>query len=165
MSEMRIYVGTYAKYNAGSIEGKWLDIDDYADKDAFYEACAELHADEDDPEFMFQDWEGIPKGMVSECSVDEGVWELAEAYDDHGEDAVKAYLYLFDGWNEDDFNERYHGEHSSWRDMAEELLEGTGELNEIPERLRYYFDYDAYARDMRLGGDMCEQDGHFFWNH
>jgi hypothetical protein len=26
----RIYVGTYAKYNAGSIAGAWLDLDDYA---------------------------------------------------------------------------------------------------------------------------------------
>ena len=26
----RIYVGTYAKYNAGSIAGQWLDLEDYA---------------------------------------------------------------------------------------------------------------------------------------
>ena len=39
----RIYVGTYAKYNAGSIKGAWLDLEDYADRDAFLEACRELH--------------------------------------------------------------------------------------------------------------------------
>jgi len=50
----RIYVGTYAKYNAGSIKGAWLDLEDYSDRDAFLEACRELHKDEQDPEFMFQ---------------------------------------------------------------------------------------------------------------
>jgi antirestriction protein len=53
----------------------------------------------------------------------------------------------------------------SWAKMAEELLDSTGALDAIPENLRYYFDYDAYARDIRLGGDMCEHDGYFFWNH
>ena len=46
LSEARIYVGTYAKYNDGSIEGKWFDLSDFSDKDEFYEACKELHADE-----------------------------------------------------------------------------------------------------------------------
>ena len=35
MTEYRVYVGTYAKYNGGSLEGKWLDLEDYADKDEF----------------------------------------------------------------------------------------------------------------------------------
>lgn len=56
-SKASVYVGTYAKYNAGSIYGDWLMLSDYADIEDFYEACRELHADEEDPEFMFQDWE------------------------------------------------------------------------------------------------------------
>ena len=46
LSESKIYVGTYAKYNDGSIFGKWLTLSDYADKEEFYEACKELHKDE-----------------------------------------------------------------------------------------------------------------------
>ena len=42
----RIYCGTYGKYNAGSIAGAWLDLDDYDDADAFYTACRQLHDDE-----------------------------------------------------------------------------------------------------------------------
>ena len=38
----RIYVGTYAKYNNGSIAGAWLNLDDYSDKDAFLAACRKL---------------------------------------------------------------------------------------------------------------------------
>ena len=55
--EFRIYVGTYAKYNDGSFFGKWMDLSDYIDLNDLYEACLELHQDEEHPELMFQDWE------------------------------------------------------------------------------------------------------------
>ena len=57
LSEARVYVGTYGKYNNGSLFGAWLDLSDYSDKEDFYEACRELHKDEEDAEYMFQDWE------------------------------------------------------------------------------------------------------------
>lgn len=59
-------IGTYAKYNNGSIFGKWFDLSDFTDKDDFMTACAELHKDEEDPEFMFQDWENIPDDLICE---------------------------------------------------------------------------------------------------
>ena len=162
---MRIYVGTYAKYNDGNLFGKWLDLEDYTDRDDFYKACAELHADEEDPEFMFQDWEGIMSNMINESYVSPECWSLLDAYEKYDEDAVNAYCYCFGEWNENDFNERYRGKYDSWEHMAEELLEDTGELNRIPESLRYYFDYEKYANDLRIGGDFIEQDGYYFWNH
>ena len=161
---MRIYVGTYAKYNDGNLFGKWLDLEAYVDRNEFYEACAELHADEEDPEFMFQDWEGIPSGMVSECSVDTECWTLLDAYEKYDEDAVNAYCYCFGEWNENDFNDRYRGEYDSWEHMAEELLEEIGQLEEIPDWARRYFDYEKYANDLRIGGDFTEHDGYYFSN-
>ena len=47
LSEASVYVGTYGKYNNGSLFGAWLDLSDYADKEEFYEACRELHKDEE----------------------------------------------------------------------------------------------------------------------
>jgi hypothetical protein len=93
----------------------------------------------------------------------EGFKECFEASGD--EDAKAAYLECFDDWDSQQFEDRFHGEFKSWEDMAAEYLEATGELQQIPENLRNYFDYEAYARDLRLGGDMCEHNGYFFWNH
>ncbi len=162
---MQIYVGTYAKYNNGNLFGKWLDLEDYTDRDEFYEACAELHADEEDPEFMFQDWECVPDGMISEVHVSAVCWTLLDVYEKYDEDAVNAYCYCFGEWDENDFKERYRGEYDSWEHMAEELLEETGELDQIPERLRHYFNYEKYANDLCIGGDFTEHDGYYFWNH
>lgn len=75
LSGARVYVGTYAKYNSGSLNGKWLTLSDYKDRSEFYAACRELHKDETDPEFMFQDWEGVPSWMIGESHIDAEVWE------------------------------------------------------------------------------------------
>ena len=37
--------------------------------------------------------------------------------------------------------------------FAEDLLEQTGQLSEIPAWAKNYFDFESYARDLRLGGD------------
>lgn len=41
-------------------------------------------------------------------------------------------------------------------EYAEDYVESTGLLREVPESLRYYFDMDAFARDLRIGGDVTE---------
>ncbi|KPP83031.1 MAG: antirestriction protein [Oceanicaulis sp. HLUCCA04] len=41
-------------------------------------------------------------------------------------------------------------------EYAESYIEDTGLLNGMPENLRYYFDTEAFARDMVLGGDITE---------
>ena len=79
LSEARIYVGTYAKYNEGSIFGKWMDLSDYSDIAEFYDTCRKLHGDETDPELMFQDWENIPSALIGESWLVENIFEVIEA--------------------------------------------------------------------------------------
>lgn len=63
--ETKCYVGTYAKYNNGSIDGKWLNLAEFATFSDFLAACKKVHKDESDPEFMIQDWESLPDGFPS----------------------------------------------------------------------------------------------------
>ena len=42
------------------------------------------------------------------------------------------------------------------KDYAEQLVDECGNLEGLPENLRYYFDYDAFARDMVLNGEIAE---------
>ena len=60
-TEPRIYVGTYAKYNNGSLRGAWFTLSDFADRDDFIEAATAFHNDESDPEIMYQDFSGFPE--------------------------------------------------------------------------------------------------------
>lgn len=92
LSEARVYVGTYNKYNSGSLFGKWLDLSDYSDKDEFLEACADLHKDEQDPEYMFQDYENIPETLFSESSLSEKFFELRDATENMDETVQEAFF-------------------------------------------------------------------------
>ena len=59
-----IYCGTYGKYSGEKgICGLWIDLTTFYDYDDFVNFCNAIHADEDDPELMFQDYE------VSHCSM------------------------------------------------------------------------------------------------
>jgi len=159
----KVYCSTYNKYNAGSIKGKWLDLEDYNDKEEFMKACQELHADEDDPEIMLQDHEGVPSQFIGESWIDEKFWDYLNS--DIDDEVKEAYMALFDEWNEDQCNERYEGKYRSDEDYAEHLSEDIGMLESIPENLRFYFDFKAYARDMSYNGDFKEENGHYFSNH
>lgn len=92
---MKLYVGTYAKYNRGSIAGKWLDLDKFKNGEEFLAACRKLHKDERDPELMFQDVETDPgadwqEGLYSESSIPWDYWKLkAEAEAEAARDADK----------------------------------------------------------------------------
>lgn len=44
---------------------------------------------------------------------------------------------------------------SSLRDAAEELFDECW-LHEVPENIRFYIDYDKFARDCEIGGDLVE---------
>lgn len=41
-------------------------------------------------------------------------------------------------------------------EYAEDYVGSTGLLDQLPESLRYYFDVEAFARDMGLGGEVTE---------
>lgn len=140
---MRIYVGTYAKYNSGSIAGDWLDLDNYSDKGDFYEACAELHDDEEDPEFMFQDWENIPDGMVSESHIDGEAFDLA-AMDNDDLEMFKAYRSDVDqSGTFEQARDAYRGKYDSEKDFAEEY---SIECGDIPDDhpMFCYIDFEHY---------------------
>jgi antirestriction protein len=154
MTTARIYVGTYAKYNNGSIGGKWLDLEDYADRDAFLDACRELHKDEADPELMFQDFEGFPRSYYSESSVPEELWDWL-ALDEDDRELLAVYQdNVRDDGDIDDAREAFMGKYNSAADWAENWLEDTGGLECVPEHLRNYIDYNAYARDAQYGGGV-----------
>ncbi|WP_286856624.1 MULTISPECIES: antirestriction protein ArdA [Sphingobacterium] len=171
ITQASIYVGTYAKYNDGSIFGKWLKLSDYADRGEFYEACAELHSDEEDPEFMFQDYEHIPKGLIGESWLCENTFEVLEALGNLDDNDLEAFLIWCDNDHKDfsksdidelisDFKDDYVAHYDSEEDFARELVEGRSDLSDFAKE---YFDYEAYARDL-FCGSYWSQDGHVFYN-
>lgn len=145
-----VYVGTYYKYNSGSIQGEWLKLDAYCNKAKFYEACRKLHADERDPEFMFQDFEGFPKSYYGESWIDSELWDWLELSEDEQE-IVTAYRDFID--DKATFEEALEALCGVYKDRSDWAYEWLNEMGEsVPEHLQGYIDYDAFARDAECGG-------------
>ena len=159
--ETKVYVGTYAKYNNGSISGEWLTLSNYVDAEDFLIACQELHQDEHDPEFMFQDIDGEHFGMITESSIDDDLWELINTLDDDEAEIYSAYRKNFDGsWNA--CQDAYSGKHDSDEDFAEDMAEQCGDLERSPSWPYTCIDWEWAARELMY--DYIEENGHYFRN-
>ena len=154
-----VYVGTYQKYNNGSIQGAWVDLTKFSDEDKFLDYCKELHKDEEDPELMYQDFEEFPKRYYSESYINSDLWEWL-ALDDNEKDILEAYLECFgyDGTIEDAMK-AYQGKYTNDIDFTMDLLESCGD---IPQDLPSYvhIDWEGTARDIMM--DYSSANGFYF---
>lgn len=159
-----IYCGTYGKYNEGSLFGAWLDLRTFDSYDEFIEVCNQLHADEEDPELMFQDYQCFPEQWYSESYMDEATFDKIKAYIDMEDDRKKAYNAYVSATGNDsisDFEEDYEGEYDSEEEFAEYIVKECYDLDKIMGNLAFYFDYKAFARDLFIS-DYIFEDGYVF---
>jgi len=172
IEEAAVYVGTYGKYNDGSLFGKWLKLSDYSDVEEFYAACRELHKDEPDPEFMFQDYENIPEGLISECSISEQVFTVLQILSEMDNSEREPFMI----WCNNDhidlgkediddlltrFKDDYIGMYNDEEAFARELIDEREDLNDFAKQ---FFDYEAYANDL-FSSDYWFDDGHVFYKN
>ena len=161
-----VYVGTYHKYNCGSIFGMWLDLTTFADYDEFCAVCRFLHRDEADPELMCQDYENFPEIWYSEDIMSEDMFDLIQEFAELDEDEREAYEAFLDvrcdsRISVEDFRDAYQGEWDSEEDFARHIVEECGMLDNLPESVKDYFDFERYADDL-FRYDYDFQDGYVF---
>lgn len=165
----RIYVTTYRKLNNGNPNGQWFDLENFTDRDDFIEACLALHNDEIEPEFLFSDFEDIPNEWVSDCDVDDAVWDWLELNQDDRELLAMYREHINPDGDIDGAREAFLGKFRNLEDWAVDYWEQTGMYAGLPEYARYYIDYAQWGKDARLGGDVTEveEDGwsYVFSNH
>ena len=89
-----IYCGTYAKYNNGSIYGRWIDLTLVNSKDELYEICLAIHSDENDPELMFQDFQCIDDSLIGESFISDDYFQLRDIINKINEMDTKELIYL-----------------------------------------------------------------------
>lgn len=165
---IRIYVGTYSKYNNGSLHGKWISLP--MSEEELKKELAYVAQGEDDPEFMIQDYEtDIPGLRISEYSsindLNEKASMVGEIMDDEASrNALEAYLdkgYSFEeaieAVNEGDWSyERADSE----TDLAYAIIDSLGGFENTlsKEQMDYYFDFEALGRDLRIEGAYNDEE-------
>ena len=158
----RIYVSTYAKYNDGSLEGEWVDLTDFDTYEDFVDYCSELHKDENDPEFMVQDFENFPKKWYHESGLpsEDEFNKINEYYlmSDIEKSAYEAFIDCTDNEDIDDFHEAYQGQFESASDFAYDLVDSLGWDGIGSNAIDMYFDYDAFGRDIMMDYHIGDED-------
>lgn len=146
-----LYVGTYGKYNNGSIAGAWVDLSTFSDGEEFFKFCKALHSDERDPEFMFQDYQNFPSSLYRESMGIADVEKIIDLFSDYSADEIEI---IGEYWEESDKHAEpqdildslvYTGDFDDYaNEMADELI---GDNDSILAR---YFNYSAFARDLKF---------------
>ena len=118
-------------------------------------------------ESFISDYETDINGLsISEYASLDDLNELAEELSNLDEYELEAFGAMLDaGLDTDealqkvqDNEYRLYDGCYSMAEVAERYCEETGILSSIPEELRYYFDFEAYGRDMDIRGHFIETD-------
>ena len=171
----QVYCGTYGKYAGGSIAGKWIDLTTFfgkpkrqaghSDFDEFITFCKAIHADEEDPELMFQDFECFPREWYSESCMDEDDFEHIQEYwkmvEEHGSEVIEAFLDCYDADQLEHFDDMYLGQYDDEEDYARQYVAECYDLDKMMGDLANYFDYEALGRDL-FSYDLQISDGYVF---
>ena len=160
-----VYCGTYGKYNDSDISGMWLDLTQFCDYEEFMDICRQLHIDEEDPEFMFQDFDSFPAELYSESCMDEYTFYKIQKYaylSDTMKEAMDDYLELGMDFDMDNFNEAYQGQWDSEEDFARYLIDELYDIEHMMGHLSNYFDYASYADDIFNSEYSFGSNGHVF---
>lgn len=149
-----LYCGTYGKYNSGNFSGMWVDLSTFDSYEDFINFCCAIHADEGDPELMFQDGENIPDSLCCESMGEEEfnkILKYCELCDDYGVEAVEDFLEFYSPEDLDNMHDAYVGVYESREDFAREIVNERYDIDKMMGDLSYYFNYEALTRDLFLG--------------
>jgi len=166
----RAWVGCLGCYNGGMLNGIWLEgleATTYGEHLKSYEKngvtfCALCHSDE----FWVFDHENYGGLLKGECSPNEAqeIAEKIESVPEYDREAFLEYCEHVGGSPDfSNYEDAYMGHYDSQEAFAQELLEGTGQLDS-DSILSRYFDLEAYTRDLFYDYFMTDS-GHVFSNY
>lgn len=172
----RIHVQNYATYNAGNLDGRWYDMDDYDDLEAL-EAAVKANNRPNAEEFFIADSEGYPAGLITEYTHYRQAFELAEELEGVADHLVLEALY--DAFGVGYFDtladaiealERHQGTAEDEKSFAEEYAalsgfdQGTFPEGSPAKYIDWQWYWDGQLRFSFVTGNDSEGNLHFFTN-
>lgn len=149
-----LYCGTYGKYNSGNLSGIWVDVSTFDSYEDFENFCLAIHADESEPELMYQDYENMPDSLYHESMGEKEfnkIAEYCELCDEYSVEAVDDFLEWDSTEDLDNMHDAYVGVYDSREDFAREIVSDCYDIENIMGNLACYFDYEEFARDLFMG--------------
>lgn len=166
---MRIYAACLASYNNGVLHGRWIDAS--ADVDAMQEEVSAMLRESRFPnvtvthpdtgaevpsaeEWAIHDYEDLPS-CFGEYAGLTAIAEFVELCEEHSLEAADLAAIVSNfgtlAYAKEELEGRFAGIYDSFKSYAEEVADEMLRAHDIKEDspLSQYFDYDAYARDLK----------------
>lgn len=150
---LKIYLTNLGKYNEGYLVGEWVTLP--VDDDELEEVKKRIGINEYYEEWFITDYESDIDGVeVNEYSDIEELNEIAEMLeelDDADIEVIGALMsegYSFDEAIDKKDDVIIFVDCEDMEDVARKYIEETGMLDDVPEHLANYFNYESFGRDM-----------------
>lgn len=172
------YITNLGKYNEGVLSYKLISFP--IDDDELNEALKEIgcmYTDEEGEEhntlyeeFFFSDWDcALPFELGEYPSILEinDIAERVEALETHEQDVLEVIMEEYTSNVEDALQIVEDGNYTTWdgccsmADVAEAMANEYGYLNDIPNNLQYYIDFERWGRDIDIEGTFLNGNGFF----
>ena len=152
--ELILYRAPLSDNIGGRLHGVWIDCAGKDEAEIFAEikAMLSLSSEEIAEEYAIHDYEGFGGLKISEYAGVVQIVAFAALIETHGE-AITHFISHFGMSKEgaaEAFESSYCGHHESFREFSDDLFDEVY-AHDIPEGLRCYIDYAAFARDLEIG--------------
>ena len=158
---LKIYLTNLGKYNEGYLIGEWVELP--VSDEELEEVKKRIGINKYYEEWFITDYESDIDGVeVNEYSNIDTLNELAEKLEELSNDEWKLDIVsacMSEGYSLDDSIEKIDDcyiwfDCSDMEDVARQYVETCGLLDEIPEHLQNYFDFESFGRDMSFEGQF-----------
>ena len=151
-----IYVADLADYNAGILRGLWIAIYGDSTVDEIEDQIQAMLSLKGHEEWEIHDYENLPEN-AQDLDI-EGIIKIAGLIETHGYELTVAFLEHFDVDDIDRFDDYFIGVYQDLEGYAYEEVNACVDLEKALGSLAYYFNYEAYARDLVMGGELYSAD-------
>ena len=167
--KIKAFVTNLGLYNESQLVGEWVTFP--IDEDEQEELFKRIGIDEEHEEYFMTDYESELDlfHMFGEYVSIEKLNELAEeveSLDSYEEEIIEALIseggYSFEQAMSAKDDVIVYSGCSDMTEVAEQYANETGLLDSIPENLRYYFDFEAFGRDMSFDGEYHFHNGNCY---
>lgn len=160
---LRIYLTNLGKYNEGMLVGEWVDLP--VSEEELEKVFKRIGINDEYEEYFITDYESDIDGVkVGEYENIDDLNELAEALEDlDSEEENVLSVMLEDGCTFEEALEKIKDRDymvyyncDSMEDVAYQVVEESGLLDGVPEKVARYFNYEAYGRDLEIEGTFYQ---------
>lgn len=155
---MNIYLTNLGKYNEGELIGEWVELP--VSHEELQKVFERIGINEEYEEYFITDYE-CDFYEVGEYESLDTLNEIAEQIEKLGEEeseVVKALMSelgytlneAIDKVNSGDY--RIYSDCDDMTDIAYQVIEECGYLNNVPDNVARYFDYESFGRDLGIEG-------------